>query len=119
MLDMLAELCIAWPKRWDEYVAPACWIKRTLPDPTLPNNMTPFELLFGRKPRISLDTLVPQIDATDVSGGLDSFVESRRQNSGKYGWPWKSAIKIRLTPVLRRTKKYQENRQVLGCKWGI
>ena len=80
MLDMLAELCIAWPKRWDEYVAPACWIKRTLPDPTLPNNMTPFELLFGRKPRISLDTLVPQIDATDVSGGLDSFVESRRQN---------------------------------------
>ena len=80
MLDMLAELCIAWPKRWDEYVAPACWIKRTLPDPTIPNNMTPFELLFGRKPRISLDTLVPQIDATDISGGLDSFVESRRQN---------------------------------------
>ena len=61
MLDMLVELCIAWPKRWDEYVAPACWIKR-------------------RKPRISLDTLVPQIDATDKSGGLGSFVESRRQN---------------------------------------
>ena len=80
MLDMLVELCIAWPKRWDEYVAPACWIKRTLLDPTLPNTMTPFELLFGRKPRISLDTLVPQIDATDKSGGLDSFVESRRQN---------------------------------------
>ena len=80
MLDMLEELCIAWPKRRDEYVAPACWIKHTLPDPTLPNNMTPFELLFGRKPRTSLDTLVPQIDATDRSGGLESFVESRRQN---------------------------------------
>ena len=80
MLDMLAELYITWPKRWDEYVVPACWIKRTLPDPTLPNNMTPFEVLFGRKPRISLDTLVPQIDATDRSGRLDSFVESRRQN---------------------------------------
>ena len=79
MLDMLAELCIAWPKRWDQYVSPACWIKRTLPNPTLPN-MTPFELLFGRKPRISLDTLVPQIDATERSGGLDNFVESRRQN---------------------------------------
>ena len=37
--------------------------------------MTPFELLFGRKPRISQDTLVPKIDATDRSGGLDSFVE--------------------------------------------
>ena len=80
MLDMLAELCTAWPKRWDEYVAPACWIKRTLPDPILPNNMTPFELLFGRKRHISLDTLVPQIDTTDRSGGLDSSVESRRQN---------------------------------------
>ena len=29
---------------------------------------------------ISLDTLVPQIDATDRSGGLDNFVESRRQS---------------------------------------
>ena len=49
MLDMLAELCIAWPKRWDEYVSPACWIKRTLFDPTLPKNMTLFEIFFGRK----------------------------------------------------------------------
>ena len=77
---MLAELYIAWPKRWDEYVSPACWIKRTLPDPTLPKNMTPFKLLFGRKLRISLDTLVPQIEATDRSGRLDNFVESRRQH---------------------------------------
>ena len=78
MVDMLAELCIAWPKRWDEYVLPACWIKRTLPDPSLPNNMTPFELLFGRKPRISLDTIVQHIDATDKPGGLDNFRASRR-----------------------------------------
>ena len=119
MLDMLAELCIAWPKRWDEYVAPACWLKRTLPDPTLPNNMTLFELLFGRKPRISPDTLVPQIDATDVSGGLDSFVESRRQNFREVRLALERAIKIRLTPVLRQMKKYQGNRQVLGRKWGI
>ena len=80
MLDILAELCIAWPKRWDEYVSPACWIERTLHDLTFPNNMTPFEPHFGRKPRISLGTLVPQIGATDRSGGLDNFVESRRQN---------------------------------------
>ena len=33
-----------------------------------------------RKSRISLNTLVPQIDATDRFGGLDNFVESRRQN---------------------------------------
>ena len=33
-----------------------------------------------RKPHIPLDTFVPQIVATDRSGGLDNFVESRRQN---------------------------------------
>ena len=32
----------------------------------------------AQKSRISLDTLVPQIDATYTSGGLDNFVESRR-----------------------------------------
>ena len=35
---------------------------------------------LGLEARIPLDTLVPQIDATDRSGGLDNFVESRRQN---------------------------------------
>ena len=43
-------------------------------------NIKPFELLFGRKPCISLDTIVPQIDTTDRSRGLDNFVESRRQS---------------------------------------
>ena len=62
MLDIVEELCVAWPKRWDEYLSPACWIKRTLLDPTLPNNMTTFELLVGRKSRVSLDTFAPQID---------------------------------------------------------
>ena len=80
MLDMLAKLCIAWPKRWNGYVLPGYWIKRTLPDPTPPNNMMPVELLFGRKPRISLNTLVSQVDATETSGGLDNFEESIRQN---------------------------------------
>ena len=80
MFDMLAKVCIAWPKRWGEYVSPACWIKRTLPEVTLPRNVTPFELLFDRKPRISIHTLVPQIDATNRSEGLDNFVENRRLN---------------------------------------
>ena len=80
MQEVLAELCTAWPDRWDEYVSPACWIKRTLPDPTLPSSMTPFELLFGRSPRTSLDTLVPRLDDTESTRGLENFVERRRQN---------------------------------------
>ena len=48
-----------------------------------------------RKPRISLDTLVPQIDVTYRSGELDNFVESRRQNFGE----------VRLVPVKRHQSK--------------
>ena len=51
--ELLAELCRSWPDRWDEDVSPAIWIKRTLPDVSLPSNMTLFELMFGRKPRTS------------------------------------------------------------------
>ena len=76
--DILSELGVAWPDRWDDYVSPACWVKRTLPDPSLPKNLSPFEMLFGRKPRTSLDSLLPRID-TDMEEGLDNFVETRRQ----------------------------------------
>ena len=80
ILDVLSELCKAWPTRWDEYVALACWIKRTMPDPSLPSAMTPFQLLFGRSPRTSLDMLVPQMDDTEATGGLENFIEGRRHN---------------------------------------
>lgn len=40
---------------------------------------SPFEIMFGRKPRTSLDTLVPQIDDLETSAGPDSFVEQRCQ----------------------------------------
>jgi len=79
MQDVLAELCESWPERWDEYASPACWIKRTLPDPSLPKRMSPFEILFGRKPHTPLDTLAPQMDGADTREDLDSFVEQRRQ----------------------------------------
>lgn len=42
--------------------------------------MSPFEFLFGRRPRTSLDTLVPGAGVTDNTKGLDNFVEQRRQN---------------------------------------
>lgn len=31
---MLAELCQNWRERWDEYVSPSFWAKRTLADPS-------------------------------------------------------------------------------------
>ena len=36
ILNVLFELCKTWPTRWDEYVALACWIKRTMLDPSCP-----------------------------------------------------------------------------------
>lgn len=49
MLGVLSELCFAWPERWDKDASPACWVKRTLTDLSLATNMSPCELLFGRK----------------------------------------------------------------------
>ena len=80
VLYVLSELCKSWPTRWDEYVALVCWIKRTMPDPPLPSAMTPFQLLFVRSPRTSLDMLVPQMDDTEATGGLENFIEGRRHN---------------------------------------
>ena len=70
---MLAELCKTWPDRWDEYVAPACRIKRTLLDSSLPSKMTSFEFLFGRKPRAPLDSLVPLLNDTKQPDDLDNL----------------------------------------------
>ena len=75
----MSELCRAWPDRWDECVAPAFWIKRTLPDSSLPSKMMAFKLLFGRKPRTSLDSLVSLLDDATQLRSLDNFVEQRKE----------------------------------------
>ena len=80
LLGLLSELSGNWPDRWDEYVSPAIWVKRTLPNLSLPTKMTPFEMLFGRPPRTSLDSLVPLDGETETASGLDNFVERRKQN---------------------------------------
>ena len=77
--DVLSELCAAWPKRWYEDVVLVCWIKRNLPDTSLPGKMSPFEILFGHKPRTTLDTLVPHMDDTEENGGLDALIEQRKK----------------------------------------
>lgn len=61
-------------------MSPAIWIKRTLPDLSLPTKMTPFEMLFGRPPRTSLDSLVPLEGEPETATGLNNFVERRKQN---------------------------------------
>ncbi|CAB1100402.1 unnamed protein product [Ectocarpus sp. CCAP 1310/34] len=78
--ELPAKLCRSWPDRWDGYVSPSIWIKRTLPDTALPSHMIPFKRLFDRKPRTTLDSLVPLTDETGTEGGLDNFVKRRKQN---------------------------------------
>ena len=42
--------------------------------------MALFDLLFGRTPRMSLDSLEPLSEAAGQSGGLDNIVNRRKQN---------------------------------------
>lgn len=77
MLNVLSELCLAWPECWDNYPSPACWVKRTLPDSSLPATVSPFELLCVRECQMTQETLVPLMDDSEQSGELDSFVQQR------------------------------------------
>lgn len=77
--DVLPELYAAWSKSWDQYVAPARWIKRTLPDNSLRGNVLLFELPFDPKLRATLKTLEPHETDNDLSEGLDALIEQRKQ----------------------------------------
>ena len=79
--EVLSELCKSWPRIWDRYVLPACWIQRVTPDPSQPSSPTPFRLLFGRDTRIQLDSITPVVDGVEYQGGLDAFVADQQQAS--------------------------------------
>ena len=81
MQDVLSEICKTWPTRCDDYVAPACWIKRTIPDPSFPFTMTPFQLICRRSLRTKLDTFVPQMDGTETPVDLTNVIGNRRHNT--------------------------------------
>ena len=71
-------------------------LARSYPRWTL-REMFPESCTIGevRKPRIPLDTLVPQTGAADRSGGLNNFVESR----------WQNFREVRSVPVKRHQNK--------------
>ena len=77
--EVLSELCKSWPRIWDRYVLPACWIQRVTPDPSLPSSPTPFRLLLGRDARTQLDSITPVVDGVEYKGGLDAFVADKQQ----------------------------------------
>ena len=68
---------------------------------SLPSNMTPFELLFGRKPRTSLDSLVPLSAETEQTDGLDNFEERRKQNLREVRLALEKQHKLRVTARAR------------------
>ena len=70
-------------------------------DVSLPSNMTPFELLFGRTPRTSLHSLVPLSGETEQSGGLDDFVGRRKQNLRGVRLALEKRYNLRLTSRAR------------------
>lgn len=81
MQDVLSEVCRPWLERWDEYAELACWMKRTMPDPSLPKIMSLFQILFGRSPCTPVDALVLQVDDGEEVLGLENSVERQRQRA--------------------------------------
>lgn len=79
--EVLAELCESWPRRWDEYVPVATWIHRVEPDASLPNNASPYKMLFGRDPRTPLDQIAPTLDDPTPGQSLERTVTELRQTA--------------------------------------
>ena len=77
--ETLVELCKSRPRRWDEYVQPALWLRRTTPDPRLPGKVTPFRLLFGRDCRTQMDATSPSPDSQGIVG-LDNLIADKSEN---------------------------------------
>lgn len=79
--EMLLELCQARTDRWDEYVAVVTWAHRTLPDESLPNHESAYQLLFGRAPRTPFDQLPPSLDNSGPALPLERTMEETRRKT--------------------------------------
>lgn len=78
--EVLAQLCAAWPRRWDVYVPVATWIHRITPDVTLKGGASPYRILFGREPRSHIDDLAQALDGSSFrSQGLERSVAESQQ----------------------------------------
>eukprot|EP00752_Nemacystus_decipiens_P006264 g5648.t1 len=75
--ETLSLLCRAWPRRWDDYVPVATWIHRVTTDPSLPGGASPYQILFGRAPRSSIDLLAQPLDGASFGQGLGTSVEEQ------------------------------------------
>ena len=83
-------------------------LKRTLPDLWLPSKITSFELLFSRKPRASLDSLVPLLDDAKQPGNLDNFVEQRKHKlvEVRKGLERRHAVRVATRKRVNATKNH-------------
>lgn len=79
--DVLSELCGLWSKRWDEHVGVACWIKYTMPDLSLPNQLTLLLMFFGRNPHAQLEVRLSQTAAW----GAEDYITSWRTRDVPFG----------------------------------
>ena len=68
--------------------------------------MTSFEFLFSRRPRASLDSLVPLLDDAQQPGNLDNFVEQRKQKllEARKGLERRHAVRIATCKRANATK---------------
>ena len=103
---VLAELCMKWPKRWDDYVQPALWLHRTSPDPRLPGSPTPFRLLFRRDVRTQIEAVSPDLDNSELMGtGLQSLIDNKEED-------WRHVLKSETYQKALQATRDQERTRV-------
>ena len=77
--EVLAQLCISWPRRWDDFVPVATWIHRVTPDESLPGGASPYRILFGREPRSHIDAMTQALDGDSFGQGLERTVTDQQR----------------------------------------
>lgn len=80
--------------------------------------MTPFELLFARPPRTSLDSLVPTAEAADAAGGLDNFVERKKQNMLEVRLALEKSHDLRVSARARANQTIERSSAGVAVKKG-
>lgn len=81
LYEVLAELCTAWPLRWDEYVVVPIWIHLVEPDESARGNVSPYRVLLSRDPRTSLEDLASKFNNCVFGQGFERAVEERTQQT--------------------------------------
>ena len=66
LIKLIRKLIVAKPQEWDGHLPAALFAYRTTPNAT--NRVSPYELIYGRSPRLPIDMFLEQNRETNRDG---------------------------------------------------